>query len=395
MDQHELFRSFADTWRDLDSVEAFDHGLNDTRPILQSFERDRLRRHAAAFRSLAGAIEALDLESLDDEIDRAILLAAVRTRLHRLDHDHAERTDPVLWTSRLARVIESGPGSDESLAAIPDWVEAARLSLSKAPIFHLQVALDLVAETRQRLAGESWWMADKERLSAANAALDRLERFLRHEIEPDPRPTAGSLGEAEVEWRLHHAFLLELSAGEATRRLTRLAEEAAAAADRVSPPEADHPPVWAVHPGAAAAIGTHRSEIRRSLVPPAWGRGWLTFAAGLPSAGPESVRAAAALLADRQARIAGLDLALQLGLVAPGDAVAMLNQVEAGAPWLPAAIEGLFVAPLTEAAAALLAAEWRVVRGRWTGADASFLAAVAEQGILHPTLFAWRLGLAD
>ncbi len=365
----ELYRSFADLWNHFDSAEAFGFGRGYPLPSLQAFDEETCHQHAAAFRSLIGAVEDLELETLDEEIDRTVLLTALRTRVERLDVERPERWNPALWVNRLLQATVTRPGDPATLAALPDWVASAMDTIRKPSLFSLQVALGQLDEVRDRLRGEEW-SADPDARSRALAAIEELDRFLRHHVEPDPEPTAGALGADKVEWRLHHEHLLEVSSGEALRRLSG---RVAALAERSEPVEGRPPAV--IEPDPVAF------EIRSRLVAPSWGEAWILFIAGL--AGGRS--ASDALLA--QARKGGLDYAVQMGQLGPVEGIARLGGDST-------AFDDLVVFPLAAAATTLLIAEWEAVRSRWTGTDASFIEAVAGHAVLHPILAAWRLDLA-
>ena len=381
----ELFHSYADLWVHFDSVEAFDYGGDSYLPRLDAFDAEAGRQHAAAFRSLAAATEELDLESLDAEMDRTILLGQIRTRLRRIERDRPERTNPILWAHRLNQALQARPGDADTLARIPGWVRAARETLVKPPLFYLQVALDLVADARASLQTEYWWQADKEALSQANGALEAFDRFLRHEVEPDPEPMAGAMGADRVEWHLRNEFLLELTSKDAARHVANRVETLAGRAE--APPPASAPAPASSSPSAVKAV----SEIRQRLLPPAWAAAWLRFSAAL--APDPGVRAAAAGLNLRQARLGALDLAIQLGEISPVAAAAHLGSIGPDGPERMSSIGALLVAPLTEAATTLLIAEWERLRGRFGGDDRSFLEAIQQHGLLHPALAGWRLGL--
>ncbi len=366
----ELYRSFADLWSHFDSAEAFGFGRDYPLPSLQPFDAETCHQHAVAFRSLIGAVEELELDTLDEEIDRTVLLSALRTRVERLDVEHPERWNPALWVNRLLQATVARPGDPTTLAALPDWVARAMETIRKPSLFSLQAALGQLDEVRTQLR-EGDWAVDPDAQSRALAAVEELDRFLRHEVEPDPEPTAGALGADKVEWRLHHEHLIEVSSGEALRRLSRRVQ---VLTERAPAPERPGPP--AVEPDPTTF------EVRSRLVAPAWGEAWMLFVAGM-SAGPA---VAEAMLA--QARKGGLDYAVQMGQVGPVEGIARIGGETT-------AFDDLVVFPMAAAATTLLIAEWEQVRSRWTGDDASFVEAVTRHAVLHPALAAWRLDLAS
>ena len=204
----ELARSFLDLWHHFDGAEASRTDRFGPAPVLVPFDDKALKQHAAAFRALAHAVEELELESLDEEVDRTILIDAIRVRLRRVEHDRPERRSPALWLDRLAAVLATRPDDQALLDTIPDWTAALRRTVSKPSIGNLQVALELLADVRGAVTD-----------GGAAEALAGLETFLRHDVEVDPTAAAGALGEDQVTWHLHHEFKLELTAAQAERRL--------------------------------------------------------------------------------------------------------------------------------------------------------------------------------
>ncbi|MHB1327518.1 MAG: hypothetical protein ACYC2K_04885 [Gemmatimonadales bacterium] len=364
----ELYRSFADLWNHFDSAEAFGFGRGYPLPSLQGFDEETCHQHAVAFRSLIGAVEDLELETLDEEIDRTVLLSALRTRVERLDVERPESWNPALWVNRLLQATVARPGSQATLAALPEWVASAMATLTKPSLFSLQVALGQLSEVRDLLRGDEW-SADPDARSRALTAVEEMDRFLRHEIEPDPEPNAGALGADKVEWRLHHEHMLEVSSSEALRRLSRRVTQLAERSESVRAE-----PLAPIEPDPDAF------EIRSRLIAPSWGEAWTLFVASLAVGGGASD----ALLT--QARKGGLDYAIQMGQLGPIEGIARLGGDTT-------AYDDLVVFPLAAAATTLLVAEWEAVRARWTGNDASFIEAVTAHAVLHPILAAWRLDL--
>jgi hypothetical protein len=375
----ELARSFLDLWHHFDAVEARRFDREGPEPRLRPFDRDGLRQQVAAIRSLEGAALELDLEGLDDEIDRTILLAAIRPQIRRHERDHPERVNPTIWSGRLRSVLEVRAGDPATLEAIPGWVEAAREAIAAPGFAFLQVALDDLAAARIALASAQWWQVDKELLSQAAAALDRLDQFLRHDARPNPAADAGALGDEAVAWHLHHAALIEMGGDEAARKLRYESEMARLQVE----------PVGGVSGldlrGAAAAYGQgllhQSSEIRRRVAPPSWLDAFALFAAGA------AVPADSAPVLTRwdRLRLGRLDLEVQLARQDPAKAL-----TDAPAPLGPALIRY----PLEATFVALLVLEWEALRAKWAGDLGSLIGAVVEHGVMHPALAGWRLGLA-
>ncbi len=357
----ELARSFLDLWHHFDGAEASRTDRFGPAPILASFDDKTLKQHAAAFRSLAHAVEELELDQLDDEVDRTILIDAIRVRLRRVEHDRPDRRSPALWLDRLAAIVVARPGDQAMLDAIPAWAAALRQSVSKPSIGNLQVALELLADVRAAVSDPG-----------AAEALAGLETFFRHDVVVDGGTAAGALGEDQVTWHLHHEFKLEMTAAQAERRLIALVESSAADLETGRSLDA------AAGSGARVAAAAEPREIRRRLAAPEWLSAMDLFS-GHRSAGERHV----ALV------VAGLDLAMQLGRIGAAEGVAKLTD---RLPSRRDQIRRVVVAPLESVGTALLAAEWQAVASARNAAPPDLIATATARGLFHPALAAWALG---
>ncbi len=357
----ELALSFLDLWHHFDGVEASRTDRFGPAPVLASLDDQTLTQHAAAFRSLAHAVEELELDSLDEEVDRTILIDAIRVRLRRVEHDRPDRRSPALWLDRLAAIVVARPDDQAMLEAIPAWAAALRGTVSKPSIGNLHVALELLTELRPAVTHP-----------AAAEALAGLETFLRHDAGVDGAADAGALGEDQVTWHLHHEFKLEMTAAQAERRLIALVESSAADL------ETGRSVVAAAGSGARAAAAAEPREIRRRLAAPEWLSAMDLFS-GHRSAGERHV----ALV------IAGLDLAIQLGRIGAAEGVAKLtDRLQSRREQ----VRRVVVAPLESVGTVLLAAEWQAVARARDAAPPDLIAVATARGLFHPALAAWALG---
>ena len=266
-----------------------------------------------------------------------------------------------MWLDRLAAVIAIRPDDPGVLDAIPGWTAVLRDTVTKPPIGHLQVALELVAEVSATVKGRP-----------AAEALAGLEAFLRHELEADGAAAAGALGEDQVTWHLHHEFKIEMTAAQAERRLIGLVE--ASAADL----EAGRPVAGGGGPGARAAAAAEPREIRRRILAPEWLTAIDLFT-GHTSPGERHV----ALV------IAGLDLAIQLGRIGAAEGVARLTD---RLPNRREQVRRVLVAPLESVGAVFLAAEWHALAEARGAAPPELIEDALQRGVFHPALAAWALG---
>jgi uncharacterized protein (DUF885 family) len=246
-----LCRSFLDLWWHFDPAAATQAGVAGYHGRLGAFDPDSMRAHLAAFRSIAGAVEDLDVEDTADEIDRTALLDRLRVLLFRFEHEHPWQRNPALWLEHATAAFEGllgegGLGSEDSaepalerVRALPGFLGSAREALRKPPAFLVETALaqlpalsGLLDETAERFA--SAWSGARgaggaggeaaAAMTEAKAALEQLESGLR-QLSPDPDPYGAAIGEDEVDRRLHHEHASIHNAAEVWRGALRQAAE--------------------------------------------------------------------------------------------------------------------------------------------------------------------------
>jgi len=103
----ELCRSFLDLWYHFDPAAATRAGAPGQDERLGAFDADSVRLHVAALRSISGAVEDLDIEDTDDEIDRTGLLDHLRVLLFRFEHEYPWRRNPALWIRHACDALDS------------------------------------------------------------------------------------------------------------------------------------------------------------------------------------------------------------------------------------------------------------------------------------------------
>ena len=378
----DLTQSFFDLWHHFDGVEASRYDSEGPPPALAAFDAETTRQHGAAFRALAAAVEDLDLDRIEDEIDRTVLLDAIRVRLRRVDHERPERWNPLLWSNRLRTVLVARAGDADTLAMVPDWVERAVGTIAEPPLLHLELAREDLVAAKAALREESTGV-EVDLLVVAEQAVDRFDDFLGREVAPDVRPTAGALGDDAALWRLHHDARLEMSPAEAERRLQRRQAELAAALEGAALP------IVAAEtelPDAVAIAGRHPSPIRRRMLAPEAIRGWRIFAREALAGGNPPARLAALGASFVVTTLGSLDLAIQTGRT---PAAAGIADTAARLPGRAEALRELLVHPLEAFAAATYAAEWAQLFRATGDSPAAFAQRVGATGLLHPTLASW------
>jgi len=241
----DLCRSFLDLWYHFDPAAATRAGAPGQDERLGSFDADSVRLHVAALRSIAGAVEDLDIEDTDDEIDRTGLLDHLRVLLFRFEHEHPWRRNPALWVRHacdaldglLSREVPDAAAAAATLArirALPQFFTEARATLRRPPQLLVEVALaeldglaTLIVAAAARFAAV--WQALEDdgaaALADADNAIDRMREALRSEIAADGSPGGAAIGEDEVDRRLHHEHASVHNGAEVYRNALRLATE--------------------------------------------------------------------------------------------------------------------------------------------------------------------------
>ena len=246
----ELWRSYLDLKYHFDPSAASAAGLVAHDGRLGAFDPAAVREQVSALRSVAGAVEELEAEDLQDEIDRTALLGEIRSTMFRLDHERPHERNPIFWVNHLFQGLYAvlarrngaagsrAPAVLERLRAVPAFLDSARATLDEPPSVFVDSALamlggggELVVQMAAVLGAESPGLQD-ELQAAAGAALEALTRFgtaLRDEIEPSADPHAFAIGEEQFARRLHFEHAVVSGAPELWRYGLRLQEETTAA----------------------------------------------------------------------------------------------------------------------------------------------------------------------
>jgi hypothetical protein len=410
----DLCRSFFDIWHHLDPVAASRVDPSAPRPTLVLHDKETVRQHLAALRSLDAAVEELSPDLLDDEIDQTLLLDAIRAVEHRFAKERPHLSDPAFWTSRLAAGLAAGPGDEATLEAIPTWSATARATLTSPTPFALESGLALLAPAVASLDAEPWRAAGTERLAAARDALETLRNALR-DLPPNLAAEANGIGQANVDWRLHYPLSLNACGAGALRTIGREVETLGAKVEALAgalAPErdwretaadaAEREAASAARPGDQAVVRMLRersradSEIRRRYVAAPLARAWGLYAESRAARAAPADEPALLLQAGRYRTtlLAATDLAVHLRQFSPSDAVNRLGErlPLPRATWL-AHVRGVLLHPIDVAGAVLVSREWESLGDRWPDGRDAMEEALVGSGLASPTLLGWRYGV--
>ena len=97
----DLCRSYLDLKYHFDPSAASSAGLVSHDARLGRFDAETTRAHVAALRSVAGAIEELEPDDLQSEIDRTALLGEIRSSIFRFEHERPHVRNPGFWLSHV------------------------------------------------------------------------------------------------------------------------------------------------------------------------------------------------------------------------------------------------------------------------------------------------------
>jgi hypothetical protein len=152
----ELCRSYLDLKYHFDPAAGSMAGLVAQDGRLGRFDADAVRAHLAALRSVAGAVEELEVDELAEEVDRTALLGEMRSVIHRLEYERPHQRNPAFWVNHLfqglyavlSRTGEAAqgraPAALERLRAVPGFLAALEATLDAPPAVFVDSALAML-----------------------------------------------------------------------------------------------------------------------------------------------------------------------------------------------------------------------------------------------------------
>ena len=213
---------------------------------LGTFDADSIRAHLAASKSLTGALEALEVDDAETEIDQTALLNDLRGTIHRFEREQPHVRNPSFWLSHLYQglytLLNRGwdpPGERavalvERLRATPLFLAAALETLKHPAPILVQTAAAML-DSGDRLIGQAAaacrpdYPGPPEEVDQAAAgarvALARLKFALDADMASSTDEQAFAIGEEQFNRRLYFEHAVNHTAPELWRFGMHLVEE--------------------------------------------------------------------------------------------------------------------------------------------------------------------------
>lgn len=206
-----LLASYLDLARHLDPLRYPDESPREIDHRLGRFDAASLKAQVSALRSLANALEDLDdVDVLDDEVDRTMLLDSIRADIVRIDGmATSETSNPALPVRHLNDALLSLMGEDfdaeceaalrERIAAVPGFLASLRDDTRPAPPLILERARLEAGECKDDTLDMAAERLDDATVQPALVAIAEHRQWLGR---PERAGGEYGSGEAAVEARL-------------------------------------------------------------------------------------------------------------------------------------------------------------------------------------------------
>jgi uncharacterized protein (DUF885 family) len=242
----DLYASYLDLRWHFDPAAATAQGISTRDDQLADYTPERIRDHLSAFKAIAGALEQLDVEDPQEEIDRTAFLDELRNTVARFERERPHVHDPSFWLGHLYSAFQSllrrrddaprdkARGLLGRLRATPGFLRAARETVKDPPRVFLDTAQALADAGPRLLADVAQAVRDadpdfagavEDALGEAESALSRFGLALHSELRAHPDDLSFAIGEEQFNRRLHHEHALQAGAPELYRYGLHLADE--------------------------------------------------------------------------------------------------------------------------------------------------------------------------
>ncbi len=349
----ELAQSYFDLRWHLDPVAASRAGVPQYDDRFGRFSAAALRPHIAALKALTVALEELEPEAVDTDIDQTALLNDIRVQIYRYERERVFARDPAQW---VQRIIDGATA--ERLGDLTGFLDDARTALVEPVGFLAAAAMDLLPDAVRAIQHAGGGSGE---LVAVAAFRENLGRWM------EGRAGHIGVGEDAFNFHLHYEHALRDTAPELWRYAHRLVDE---------PPQdsGEAFPGW--EPPVDASL------IRRSIRSPVTVDGWELSR----DPHPDRLR--------RHAVSALLDIGLHTRDMNPEQGVALLEQhLDIAAVDALALVRHVVANPTYGVSAVAGRRELLALRAAYRGPD--FYAAVRPYGALPVSLIRWGLGLGE
>lgn len=370
----ELAQSYFDLRWHFDPVAASWAGIPHYDDRFGRYANEVLRPHVAALKALAAALEELEPDELDDEIDRTALLNDARVEVYRCERERVFSRDPTQWIRRVIdglSVVKDPASLLGRLGDVAPFLEDAGTALAEPVGLFATTALEQVrvAEAAMRHAA-SVANAPSDMLRRGLAALAEFQADLMRWTESGPGHFAA--GEDHFNFHVHYEHVVRDTAPELWRYGHRLVEEAKGLTG----------------PGRGAermpdlVVPDQASLTRRILRAPLTVDGWALSADPRPE---RLLRHAVGVLLDVGLHTRGMTVA---------EGIALLEeQLDLDHVAAEALVRQTAAAPTYALTAAVGRRELLALRASYSGPD--FYVAVRPYGALPVSLMRWGLGLGE
>ncbi len=280
--------SYLDLRWNLDPVAATAAGVVAHDHRLGTHGEDEVRQYLAALKSETNAMEEVEPDGLQGEIDRTALLDDARFMIHRLDKEQPHVRNPNFWVSHVLEGLyqllvlqdrswdHRAPAAAARIRAVPGYLERAKATLRDCPSVFVETSLDVIAQGGA-LIGEVRRLLEPpddetfpQACDEATTALHEFGQYLRDELLNEANGEF-AIGEHAFNFRLHYQHALRNTAPELWRYGLALVEqveaELAQAAEEIEPgvpwqDVADH--LRAEHPSSGELVGAYAEQMERA-----------------------------------------------------------------------------------------------------------------------------------